>query len=470
MSSSDSESLSQPLYRPFEAPEQSREFGLFWKVLLLVGLTAVIATITIGLYLVSVLRDPYSGVIAEQLKGYVELVADRTGENPDPALLHELAEHYPFDIRVETTYGFWTSDSTIPDKSELHHTNEWSEFDAPPGFVFTELGGRFFCVLDRGGTSYILRFNAGRSAGNVIPATAVLVLILLALFGAAYWAVKVFLRPVSELMEGVKEVGSANFKYRVPVRSYDELGTLTSAFNAMSEQIEEIIASKRRLLFDVSHELRSPLTRMNIVIAMLPDSKMRDKLERNANELNTMITELLENERLSVLGGAIVVEPIDLVELARKVIDSFTEDQERIAFDTLTESLPMKADTQRLIVALRNIISNALKYSDVNNPPVKVSVFPDDDGVRVVVKDHGIGIPQEALEKIFEPFYRTDESRTRATGGYGLGLALTKSIIEAHGGMIRAKSKEGEGTTITIWLPFEPKTGTVKAKPRAIQA
>lgn len=467
--SSDSESLSQPLYKPFEPPEQSRTFGLFWKVLVLVVLTAVIATITIGLYLSYVLRTPYSEVIAEQLQGYVELVAAEIGSPPNVGKIAELTERYPFDICIEGQGQSWSSDSTIPHKAHLHSINEWTEFDAPPGFVFTELNGRFYGVLDRNGYSYIIRFNAGRSVGNFLPATAMLVFVLFALFAAAYWAVKNFLHPVSELMEGVKAVGSANFKYRVPVRSYDELGTLTSAFNAMSEQIEEIIASKRRLLFDVSHELRSPLTRMGIAIAMLPETKTREKLERNANELNTMITELLENERLSVLGGAIVVEPIDLVEVARKVIESFTEDQERIEFDTLTESLPMKADTQRLIVALRNIISNALKYSDSNNPPVVVSVFPDDDGVRVVVKDHGVGIPEEALEKIFEAFYRTDESRTRATGGYGLGLALTKSIIEAHGGMIHATSKEGEGTAITIWLPFVPVTGMVKAKQRKIQ-
>ena len=166
-----------------------------------------------------------------------------------------------------------------------------------------------------------------------------------------------------------------------------------------------------------------------------------------------MITELLENERLAVLGAQLVVESFDLVDLARTVVDSFVDEEDRIDFDTLTENLPVIADLQRMTVALRNIVSNALKYSDPADPAVVVSVFPDDDGARVTVRDHGIGIPEESIEDIFEPFYRTDESRTRGTGGYGLGLSLTRAIIDAHDGTIRAESKVGVGTTITIWIP-----------------
>jgi signal transduction histidine kinase len=174
-----------------------------------------------------------------------------------------------------------------------------------------------------------------------------------------------------------------------------------------------------------------------------------------------MITELLENERLAVLGGALVVENVDVVTLVRNVIDSFGYDLPRIEFDTLTEELPIMADGQRLAVAVRNVISNALKYSSENDGPVRVTVFPDDEGARVVVADRGIGISPEAQKKVFEPFYRTDDSRSRATGGYGLGLSLTKSIIEAHGGVIQLTSSPGCGTTITMWFPHAPAQGAM---------
>ena len=98
-----------------------------------------------------------------------------------------------------------------------------------------------------------------------------------------------------------------------------------------------------------------------------------------------------------------------------------------------------------------------------------MTVFPDDDGARIIVQDHGIGISKDAQEKVFEPFYRTDDSRSRATGGYGLGLSLTKSIIEAHGGTIQLQSEPGEGTIITIWLPAVPAQGKVKPQMSAMQ-
>lgn len=455
--------MSEPLYRPFDPPEPSRTFSLFWKVLVVIVMTAVLATLSIGLYLRHSVYNIYSDDIPRQLKSYVELVAVGIGTPPEKSVVEYFAQNYPLDVRVERGDKSWTGGSPIPPTEELRGGEPVKGLAALQDFDFRRYKGLFYGILDRGEYRYVLRFHIEGAKGASFIATVILIVVLFLLFGGAYASVRFFLRPVNELMEGVKAVGSANFKYRVPVRSYDELGTLTSAFNAMSEQIEEIIASKRRLLFDVSHELRSPLTRMNIAIAMLPESKTRDKIQRNANELNTMITELLENERLSVLGGALVVEHLNMVELARKVIETFGDEEERIAFDTLTGSLEMEGDVQRLTVALRNIISNALKYSDAGNPPVRVSVFPDDDGARVVVKDHGIGIPEEALHKIFEPFYRTDESRTRATGGYGLGLALTKSIIEAHGGTIQAESKEGEGTVITIWLPIVPIKGAVRS-------
>lgn len=455
--------MSEPLYRPFNPPEPSRTFSLFWKVLVVIIMTAVLATIAIGLYLRHSVYNIYSDDITRQLQSYVELVAAGIGVPPDPAKVAYFAERYPLDIRVERGGEVWASKEVLPSAAELAKADRLRSIAGLTAFDLRERDGQFYGVLEQDGYVYILHFHIVRGKGASFISTIVLIVVLFCLFGAAYASVRFFLRPVNELMDGVKAIGSANFKYRVPVRSYDELGTLTSAFNAMSEQIEEIIASKRRLLFDVSHELRSPLTRMNIAIVMLPESKTRDKLQRNANELNTMITELLENERLSVLGGALVVEHLNLVELARKVVESFTDEDDRLAFDTLTESLEMEGDVQRLIVALRNIVSNALKYSDTSSQPVRVSVFPDDDGARIVVKDHGIGIPEESLYKIFEPFYRTDESRTRATGGYGLGLALTKSIIEAHGGTIHAESKEGEGTSITIWLPIVPKKGAVRS-------
>lgn len=438
-----------------------RRRSLFWKMLALVLITAIVATIAIGLYYQYVLRDRYDGFVREQIGGYMQMVTDDIGMPPDTAVAARMAARYPIDIRLQQGGYTWTSEPTVSTPERILAGTNRSIFDKGDSLYFRIFDDRIYGVVHQGGWTYVIRLRSDPGEGIDYVATALLALILILLFTAAYLAVQRFLRPVRELMTGVQAVASENFEHQVPVISQDELGQLTKAFNAMSQRVAAIIASKRRLLFDVSHELRSPLTRMNVALAMLPEGKARLSIERNIRELNTMITELLENERLAVLGGSLVVETVDVVMLAQKVIDTFGSDSRRISFDSLTGELEITADSQRLTVAIRNVISNALKYSSANEGEVKVAVFPDDNGARIVVADQGIGISPEAQAKVFEPFYRTDDSRSRATGGYGLGLSLTKSIVEAHGGSVQLESEPGKGTTIMIWFPDEPGENSV---------
>ncbi len=452
-------SETQPLYKPFRPPDSEPTISLNWKVLGVIVVTVTLSTLCILIYLRAIMQESYLASIEAQVESYALLAARQASDVRSQADLQAAVGDFPFELRIEDhAHLIATSDRTIPPVRDLLTPAQHRRLDQGGRTVMLRHEGEYYVVVRsndprRPEREIVVVIDYRHPSAIVVPASIAVIAALLLLIFAGWRAVRYLLKPVGELMEGVKAVGSGDFSHRVPVRSLDELGTLVSAFNAMSEQIERIIESKRRLLFDVSHELRTPLARMNIIISMLPEGKSKQRLEKNANELATMITELLENERLAVLGAKLVVEEFDLVDLAVRVMESFTDEEERFEFDTLTEDLPITGDLQRLTVALRNVMSNALKYSSPDDPPVKVSVFPDDDGARITVRDHGIGIPEDALEKIFEPFYRTDESRTRTTGGYGLGLALTRAIIEAHGGMIRAESRLGEGTTIMIWLP-----------------
>jgi signal transduction histidine kinase len=442
---------------------------LFYKVLALVLVTAVISVAAVGVYLHYMVRDARADFLTEQLDGYVDLIVDDVGMPADTSIARSFSRSYPVDIRIEGPAYTWSSDTSMTSFEQLQQA--LAGHSATPESSRIERSGRFddhfHGITQIDSWRYVVRLRSPITGQMPLLAVLLLCAVLLVLLVIAYFAVERFLKPLNELMEGVQEVGSGNFEHRVPITSKDELGELTRAFNRMARQISDILASKRRLLFDVSHELRSPLTRMNVALTMLPESKARTSIERNVRELNVMITELLENERLAVLGGNLVVEEFDLVELATHVVESFADDADRIEFDSLTDSLVVTADSQRITVALRNLISNALKYSADCNEPVKVTVFPDDDGARVVVADKGIGIPPEAQEHVFDPFYRTDDSRSRATGGYGLGLSLTKSIVEAHGGTIRLNSTPGMGTTVMIWFPRIPDPDAIA---RRIQA
>jgi signal transduction histidine kinase len=436
---------------PLGPPPLPQGKPLFWKILVLILVTAVLGTVAMGIYFKYLLQDSYSYLLREQGASYVQLIVSDIGDPPDSSVARQIAETHPVEIRIERRDGAWATDRAMPSSKTILDATQPTSFDSGDSLVMRKYSGHRYSIFTRGDLRYVVEMKTTSEGALVWPATILFCVVLILLFIAAYYAVQRFLNPVQLLMEGVQQVASGEFEHEVPITSDDELGELTRAFNAMSQQVAAIIASKRRLLFDVSHELRSPLTRMNVALAMLPESKATISIERNIRELNIMITELLENERLAVLGGALVIDNVDVVELAREVIETFGHDARRIEFDTLTDSLVIRADLQRLKVAIRNVVSNALKYS--TDATVRVSVFPDEGGARIVVADQGIGIPPEDQAKVFEPFYRTDESRTRSTGGYGLGLPLTRSIVEAHGGTIRLDSTPGAGTTIMMLIP-----------------
>lgn len=444
---------------PLGPPPLPQGKPLFWKILVLILVTAVLGTVAMGIYFKYLLQDSYSYLLREQGASYVKLIANDVGQPPDTAAALHIAEKHPVEIRIERADSAWSTDRSLPASKTILDATQSSSFDSGDSLVMRKYAGKRYSILTRGPWRFVIEMKSSSEGALVWPATILFCVVLILLFTAAYYAVQRFLNPVQLLMEGVQQVASGEFEHAVPITSDDELGELTRSFNAMSQQVAAIIASKRRLLFDVSHELRTPLTRMNVALAMLPETKATISIERNIRELNIMITELLENERLAVLGGALVVDNVDIVELAHEVIETFGHDARRIEFDPLTDSLVIRADLQRMKVAIRNVVSNALKYS--TDTTVRVSVFPDEGGARIVVADQGIGIPPEDQAKVFEPFYRTDESRTRTTGGYGLGLPLTKSIVEAHGGTIRLDSTPGAGTTIMMLIPNAPDDGAV---------
>ncbi len=451
-------SQATPIYSTFRAPTPDPTVSLRVKVVAVVLVALLLATLPLVFYVLAMSGREHDRLARAEMTLELQQIGLAYEDNLSDAAFEDLASVSPYIIVVEELNGrrpTRRSRTDIVAPSTLLANVQPASVDSllDGRVLYYDIDGGTAALWQRGDWVVALYAESDLGPTAVIPMTMIAFGIVAFALLISWLVVTWLFRPVGELMSGVEAVGSGDFSHRVPVRSTDELGTLVSAFNAMSEQINMIVESKRRLLFDVSHELRTPLTRMGIVISMLPDGKPKERLERNASELATMITELLENERLAVLGAQLVVESFDLVDLARTVVDSFVDEEDRIDFDTLTENLPVIADLQRMTVALRNIVSNALKYSDPADPAVVVSVFPDDDGARVTVRDHGIGIPEESIEDIFEPFYRTDESRTRGTGGYGLGLSLTRAIIDAHDGTIRAESKVGVGTTITIWIP-----------------
>lgn len=300
-------------------------------------------------------------------------------------------------------------------------------------------------------------------------------------------ALRHLLRPVRWLTEGAATVRDGDLGHRVPETRGGELRELSRTFNQMVDGVQRALDDRQRMVLDVAHELRTPITRLKLQLEMLPCTGCRQKpleagpdgrrtdgkdpavaaleaMREDLREMETMIHRILEAARLR--HGAAMLRPItlDLAALA-------TEAAERLPADALDLRLPphpvmLSADADMLAALLRNLLANALKHgasptlgdTGGNAPKVQLTVREEDDDAVIEVRDHGPGIPENALPLIFQPFFRADPSRCRAPGdaggGFGLGLNLCEAIVQAHGGGISACNAGDGGAIFTVRLPL----------------
>jgi signal transduction histidine kinase len=284
-----------------------------------------------------------------------------------------------------------------------------------------------------------------------------LVVILLSLltliFIGAFLSIRWIMQPVRWLGEGVREVGRGNLKHRVPLKRSDELRELAEAFNDMTDRIRAMMHAKEQLLLDVSHELRSPLTRVKVALEFLPEGKARDSIANDICEMEKMINAILETARRHHLHGDLKLRPTDLVSLLGEILPDYQNQPPGVRLEAFPQTLLVNADPEQVKTVFRNILANGIKFSVADSDPVRISLKSQPRQTVIEIVDNGIGIPAEELAFIFEPFYRVDKSRSKTTGGYGLGLSLCKTIMEAHNGKIEIASKPGEGTTVSLYFP-----------------
>jgi signal transduction histidine kinase len=310
------------------------------------------------------------------------------------------------------------------------------------------------------------------------PAVGVGLILLIVALAAAPLARRIS-KPVERLTEGARRLGAGDLGYRVPLdprearragrRRSDELGDLTRAFNDMAERVERLVHGQQELLANVSHELRSPLARIRVALALLPregdaEGRLRD-VETDLGELDRLIEDVLTTARLDAAGLPRRPVAVDVAGLFRELVDRAAHDP--VAAGKTVEVAPgpapaLTADRALVKRALWNLVENAAKYGA---PPITLAARRDGDLVRLSVTDRGEGIAAPERERVLAPFYRLDRARTpRAAGepsqGFGLGLTLARRVAEAHGGRIviePAAVREGreEGCRVTLILPAD---------------
>ena len=283
--------------------------------------------------------------------------------------------------------------------------------------------------------------------------------------GLSFWLARALSSPIAPLRSATRRLSSGDLSARAgakAARRRDEIGQLARDFDAMAERIEALVGSQRRLLRDVSHELRSPLARLVVALELArakagaDAGRALDRIEREAVRLDELIGQLLLLERLEGGIGERRGEDLDLSELVAGVVsDAGFEAAPRgreISF-----SSPGPCGFTGLPDLLRSAFDNVVRNAVLHTPPdttVEVELRRLEGGVEVVVRDRGPGVADDDLERIFEPFHRVEEARERSSGGIGLGLAIARRAIVAHGGSLRARARSGGGLEVVAFLPI----------------
>lgn len=422
--------------------------SIFIKLVMIIIAANIIAIITV-VELFEIYIDKQLISFNHNVTRYADYLVNEIGTPPDTLKARKISNELSVKIFYEDKTFKWSSHTDILSSQEYNLFYKKGE----EGLHIEKISHGIWMSLHTTSTGrYLFVFHVEEINyyKKVLGFLLVVILTLISTF--SYFLIRRVLRPINWLAKGVEEISKENLSYQVRRGGSDELGALAKSFNSMTKRIREMIKSKEQLLLDVSHELRSPLTRVKVALESIPQDKTKESISEDLDEIEKMITNILETERLNSSHGKLYLKETNISEILREVVQGF-QDKHPGVINLASEDIQLKIDVDRVKIVLKNVIENALKYSSSESRPVEVSMTNEEKFVVIQIKDHGDGIPQEEIPYIFEPFYRIDKSRSKETGGYGLGLSLCKKIMEAHGGMIVINSTPGDGTMVILKFP-----------------
>jgi two-component system sensor histidine kinase CpxA len=270
--------------------------------------------------------------------------------------------------------------------------------------------------------------------------------------------------PVKTLKSVVQSFAEGNLNARVEPQlgtRRDELADLGREFDHMAERIAALISSQKRLLADISHELRSPLARLTVALELARKNTTGkgmgalDRIEMETERVNKLVGQLLALTRLESGAERVPPETVELEELVQEVIDDANYEAKPLNKEVKAmqlDSCRVRGAAELLRSGIENVVRNAIRYT-AEGSAIEVSLTCKLDTAQITVRDYGPGVPEAELGHIFEPFYRVSEARERSSGGVGLGLSIAERTVKLHGGSIRAANAQA-GLLITIELPL----------------
>ncbi len=430
-----------------------RRHSLSARLVFLFVVMAVLFLLLVGGSLRFAFRENFQENIRPHLFRYMEYIQKDLGTPPEIAKAEKIVAGLPVEIHIFGPEGSWSSTGEPLRLDDIHYHRRFRENGVD--YAFGRFSGREYLINWR--PDYTLAFSVPHSGGAWHWRKAFPLAILLVMLVILYHYTRRIFAPIQQIRAGVERIGEGELGHRIHLERRDELGELAGSINAMADDIQQMLEAKRQLLLALSHELRSPLTRVKLAVEMLKEDKPRQEIHKDIDEIDQLIAELLETERLSTRHRALNKAQIDCAALVRETVAEWFVDT------PLTLALPEREvfvaiDATRVRLLVKNLVDNALRHNPQGAPPPRVSLQEKENEIVFAVQDFGPGIHEKHLPYLTEPFYRVDPARQRQTGGYGLGLYLCRVIAEAHGGRLKLASEKDKGTTVTVSLPLQDKT------------
>jgi signal transduction histidine kinase len=405
--------------------------------------------------------DEIRGLISGHLSLHVNYVKEDLGSPPRVSRAIAITERVPVDIRILGPDIDWASDNNFP-RLETLEFGASPKFSDDEGAWVDELQGLEFAVQDKHrfllirqddyqivvATPRIADVSSGPDLITIIVSLGLIYLMI------GYAAVSWLFKPIRAIRAGAAHIGRGNFDHRLRNIRHDQLGDLATDINTLADDVQHMLDAKRALLLGISHELRTPLSRMRLQLEFLDNESDREALKAETVEMEKIVVSLLEAEKLSTRHAKLNRSRVDIGHLVEDLVsDFFDRDRARLVVNMPSAPIEASIDDARITLLLKNLVSNALRYVPEGNGRVAISATQNDDELVLKVEDNGPGMSSEQAEHIGEPFYRGDPSRTRDTGGTGLGLYLAFLVAKAHGGSLRLLNPDANGACFECRIP-----------------
>ena len=423
--------------------------SLYWRLLGVFLLTGVSLIVVLFLY-VHIVIKPHEKIFREgRAKHHLNYLIKDIGIPANLERAQSISKEQSLKILILGPDVKWASEPDL-----LKAGPPELLYQLSPNTSFIKFAGGRYASVQRG--EWIFYFGPGPGPFPFELAAAwtlwIVLFVMLLVLAANYFAVRWLIRPIQDIKLGAEKISGGDLNVRISTRRSGELGELIDSVNTMADSLQQMLEGKRELLLAISHELRTPVTRAKVALALVEDKTLYQNIEDELDCMEQLIAALLESERLNTPHVRINREPININALVEDVVIEFGADWLKLCLPA--GSVQAYVDALRIKLLMSNLINNAALHRDGGG--VEVELFHNLEEVIIIVQDHGMGISDKDLPLVTEPFFRADKARTRQTGGFGLGLYLCKLITKAHGGQLLISSEVGDGTEVKVILPKEP--------------